>query len=408
MNQDIKINKPTILLCWGYTRGGWVEPFEKLKEHFNFVYLYYISEPQKDIRFTTSHVIYWGDFDSPMAILERLKPEKVIFMGICSGYSIALNIACRAAGVTTYICQHGIAQNYQVYRKVEKSSKKFRTQIDKNNLQQPRDIKTKGSSVKFITSVLSKITVTEIAKLFLFLLILQREGKFLAARLLRFRSRMPDYYICYSEKNAEIYFTLDKANPDKFFYIGTPEYDKIFTNTSASSPFAFKYYLLIDQPLASNQYFSVGISTGQMNGFYQKLADFCSNKGSKLVVKLHPENYNDTWLVKNPNIVYVKDDKDIVDLIKGAEGCFGTFSTLLIPAIYFKPTIIFRLLGSAIQEHLIRLKVTSGLDFFSFKPEDIDFNRVCKTGSQCPEFIKDYFYKDDGKATERLAEVLAS
>ena len=112
MTHESAVKKPVILLCWGYHRKGWVEPFEKLSNRFTFVYLFHIVKPENEVNYSSSPAIYWGDFTSPYDILNFVKPEKVVFMGVISGYAIGLNIACKNSGIPTYYLKHGLYQQY--------------------------------------------------------------------------------------------------------------------------------------------------------------------------------------------------------------------------------------------------------------------------------------------------------
>src|SRR5688572_23345988 len=100
--------KPRILLCWGYYRQGWVEVFEKLNDQFDFHYLFWMRKEEEKESYTDCPKYYWTDFKSGGSILRKIKPEKVLFMGVNNLQSVGLLLACKRKRITTYVMQHGI------------------------------------------------------------------------------------------------------------------------------------------------------------------------------------------------------------------------------------------------------------------------------------------------------------
>src|SRR5829696_6367648 len=100
-----KKTKPTILLCWGYHRKGWIEVFERLNDQFNFHYLYWVKKEQEPANHTNCPVHYWSSFGSAKDILVTVKPTKVVFMGSNSLLAIGLIRACAARNIPTYTMQ---------------------------------------------------------------------------------------------------------------------------------------------------------------------------------------------------------------------------------------------------------------------------------------------------------------
>ncbi|HYH13920.1 MAG TPA: hypothetical protein VD794_01785, partial [Flavisolibacter sp.] len=81
-------------------------------------------------------------------------------------------------------------------------------------------------------------------------------------------------------------------------------------------------------------------------------------------------------------------------------------STLLIPAVYYKKTILFKLSDSDFQADLQKKGMVQVFDFHQFLPQEIKFDSFVKQETKVNEFIENYFYKADGKASERLSNIL--
>src|SRR5690606_4783629 len=56
--------------------------------------------------------IYWSEFKSAQQLLNKLHPDKVVFLYIESYNHVVLNLACREAGVPTFMLEHGLRADY--------------------------------------------------------------------------------------------------------------------------------------------------------------------------------------------------------------------------------------------------------------------------------------------------------
>lgn len=395
---------PTILLCWGYHRSSWIEPFERLKGHFRFTYIFYRNRQEEEERLTADPVLYWQDYADADQILDAVRPEKIVFMSLTSGYPIALNMAAQSRGIPTYILQHGVFGFYADERASESRS----TALHKTRGAETASITgLKSSSFGFLIRSMRLADLTAVPRMALFFLILRQCGYVAACKQVRFRQRLPTGYICFTERNGTIYRELDYAGPDRIHVIGIPEYDRFFR--SASTPEEptdeAPYYLLIDQPLAENSWGTPTVSREEMVRFYGKLIAYCRSQNARLKIKLHPESYGCAWLPENDGVQWIR-DADVVSLIRGAKACFGMFSTLVLPAALLKPLCLFDVKPSSIVSDLGRRGLATVLDFFQFEPSDIRFGQTGHSGPDVPRFVEDYFFKLDGRSTDRLAEVL--
>ncbi len=394
----MKKERKTILLNWGYHRKSWVAPFNALREAFDFVYLSNIHPSLDKECYVEEPRIYWSEFGNANEILDRVSPDKVVFMALESGLGIALNTAAKKRGIPTYILQHGLYTTYEDYRAREEIWKKKDTKTVVPQTKQEFSF----SSLKFL---LASCTVSDLFKLFKFpwyLYLSKKEGTYYAAKNAVFPGRKPDKYICYTHKNATIHRELDRVPEHRLVYIGNPELDT-YLIPSPSPKSDRPYFLHIDQALAENSFGEETVSIEAMQRFYSKINQYCKTNGAKLKIKLHPESYRSQWLPADPNIEWIRDTEDMPTLIQHARGCFGFYSTLVLPAIFWNPTVLFKSSDSDLQEVAVGMGVVQLLDLYTFEPGDIRFD---KGPGRSKAFIDSYFHAEDGKSLDRLKNVL--
>lgn len=394
------MNKPIVLLNWAYYRDDWITPFERMKNEFNFKFISYANSSNKKEGFPFDQ-LFWNDYNSAIELIEKIKPEKIVFMSIDSGYSIALNAVAKSRGIKTIVLQHGLFHDYSFYRKMEIRNKNHG--ISKSD---PAFVTKKSHTIQFIVRSVS-LSPFKLFSISLYLIFARLKGVNWTLMNLNISTFKANEYFCYTRFNGRVYIQRDQVKNEQIIEIGNPAYDSFFFKKYKVSKTSEKYYLLIDQPFAENPFNNFGVTRDDMNRFYMKLNVFCKKNDAKLIIKLHPESYSSDFLIEDQNIQYVRKG-NIEELVLNSEGSFGTFSNLIIPAIYFKPCILFKLpeLISETQEDLINLGVVGSLDFFEFNPADILFSSLDVSKRHSKEFIQKYLYKADGKSIKRLSNSL--
>jgi hypothetical protein len=393
---DLNQNKPRVLFNFGYHRKGWIAPIEKLRADVEIIYLFFLEQSLETARHTSERVVYWNDFSSAQHLLDTVRPDKIVFMSIDSGLSILLNYSARKRKIPTYLLQHGTYSNYADYRARERKAR----HVGRVASERPA---TKFRTSKFYQASVSLMDVPALMLFPLHNYLLKRESRRFADRWVRFKARMPDFYICYSEQNALIHRETDKPPRSKFRYIGNPELDEYFQFTEHNRP-THNYFLLIDQPFADNKYGEHICTRTQMIAHYHSLSSYCNAREARLIVKLHPESYDSEWLPDNDNITWIRDTNELPGLILGARGCFGYFSTLLMPAIYFNRCILFKVSDNEMQVDAEKLGLIQLIDFFTYTISEFDWEIVSK--AQLDVFVQKYLLLADGKSVDRLREII--
>jgi len=394
--------RPRVLLCWGYYRKGWIAPFEQLNREFDFHYLFHLSREEEECSHTNRPRHYWNDFQTAEEALDTIKPDRLVFMSLSGLRPIALNMAARRRAIPTFVIQHGYFRTLENYLSLPTS---------RTNTAAQTKVSTQASSpsraVRFMLRSNGLEEPMDSMRAIAMLLHSRRSGYYRSQLRFRFRGRMPDRYITYSEATSEIHRQLDDAPCSSIIPIGIPEFDPIFRLLASSHGDEGDTVLLIDSPNAENRY---GVTTTTIEDkarFLAGLSGRLEARGYSLTVKLHPETYGAGWLPLAPNIEYVQ-DRDVGPLIRGAHACLGFDSTLVIPAIIGRPTMLFELGEST----LIRDARESGLAIvvrgLECSDDQLDalLDAEERPAEQLERFSRRFAHSADGKATERLASAL--
>jgi hypothetical protein len=395
------MEKPIMLVYWDYRRRDLLAPFQKLAADFEWHFIFFRSNAADTAAATLPFKIwYWGDFRSPYQLLDVIRPHKVIFAELCNINATSLNIACKNRGIQTLLLDHGLKLPYDYYLSFEKSGE-----------QQPAPV-TSGMSLAsmprlhlprlhtlmfYLSSARLRNAASWPVMLYYLLRVMRKKSERVYTEV-KFPLRNADRYLLFSSQNLAYYQVRDGVSEQDVHYVGNPYFDDLVQTGAGQG--AQPYYLLLDDGNVE----CFGISAIQKCGFINRLNAFCRGRGARLYVKLHPYDYRRNDLPQDANIVYYR-ECGLRELISGAQGCFGISSTLVLPLLPAGRIILFRLPNCGIQD-VLEPYGTPFLDFMNFRPEDIDFERMAMPQEQRQVFVNRFLYKNDGRATERLREVL--
>jgi hypothetical protein len=384
------------IVYWDYRRKDQLLPFEKLSNDYEWYYIYFRYREDDPVA-SLENRVYWSDYASPYALLLAIKPDGIIFSDLSSSYAIALNIAGKNKGIRTFLLEHGIKLDYDYYLTAEANNKFYL----RNPAKPPE---SKGEKVNSLLFYLRSFKLKNLKFLYKFirlplqLALIKSDKAFVYSK---FSLRCPDLYLLFSRQNFSYYQYRDGISPDSVIYFGNPYLDDFIQELdTANHREDIPYYLLLDD----GQIEIFGITAAQKNEFFRKLNEFCRNKGSRLLIKLHPFDYGRKDLYQHENITYFE-SANIAELIGGAAGCFAISTSLMFPLIIAGRAIIFKVAGSTVQDVLAEFGVRF-LDYLNFSPDDIDFSAFQIKNEVREAFIEQFLYKNDGKALDRLKKIL--
>ena len=384
---------PRFLLCWGYHRAGWIQPFEELRDRMDISYLFLRHAEDEEGCLTDAPRYYWSDFANAREVLEALHPDGIVFMALDGAWSIALNAVARRHRIPTFIVQHGHVESADDGDRVTTAAALSR-----------------GSpvpAVRFAASSLGIRGASTMVRLLRFMVDARLHGSQAAMSRHRFLARMPDHYVALSPESAQAIYRLDNPSPSRISCIGLPEYDLIFREVSLEVPDDGPV-LLLDSPNAENRWGVTTTTTLEKAAFLWSMSGAASGLGRKLRVKLHPESYGADWLPELPNATYLRDASLPAEL-NAASLCIAFDSTLAIAAVWLRPTVLVRLRPSRIVD--VAAETSAALVVASMADIDPTTLRGCSEAfrDSLPhreEFVFRLAHKVDGRAVERLGDLL--
>ncbi|MEM6813972.1 MAG: hypothetical protein AAF600_06210 [Bacteroidota bacterium] len=330
-----------VLVNFNYSRKQWVSLLLPLFDHFEVHWIRYISKSEDEYQHISSHFYhYWGEYKDSNQILSNINPDFCIVMDNKAPLTIALIYQCKKKGIPVVLLHHGIVLTVKDMYVLE--SNVFDNAEHVSDIKRIKNEKN-FNTIKFVFRSLNLRFFHP--RIILFLLLVKIKGPKLAAFLVKDKIRIPTAYLCSSDQNAINQSELDGNISERLYLIGNPELDLVVNEyygiDERSMP--VNYWLHIDQPLSGGDLSEKFISEKDHQSIYKTLSELASSYKAKLYIKLHPGNYSGTNLPVDSNIVWLKEVKNLTQLIKGAKVCTGFFSNLLLPCIAFRPTILIKL-----------------------------------------------------------------
>lgn len=388
-----------ILLNWYYHRYDLTDYLLGFAGELELVFLFRHFPDGKEPAYMRNRpgvsVIYWGQYATPYALLQQVKPDLVVFADLESFNQIALNIAARNRGISTCVLQHGFRGAFEVDEALDVAGQAAELRFSSTSLW----------SFRFLFSALRPRNLPALPKLAAF--VYARKRGELTAALYRhqFELRRADHYIEFSEHNTGYHRRRDGVPPERFILTGNPVLDEYFQyfNTHRS-PGPEPYCLLIDCPYGEANFIQdYGIGLEEKNAYLRRLADWAHRNGCSLKVKLHPLSYNNDRLYEEERLTYYR-DADLKPLVAGAAVVFFVHFSSLAPAILAcRPAIYFH---AGIEGHarVFRELGVTCLDLFSF---DATTDELSGQAVQVAEDqLAPYLYRTDGQAAARVKEAL--
>jgi hypothetical protein len=385
-----------LLLCWGYHRAGWIQPFENLRETFDVHYLFHRTRDEEEGCLTDAPRWYWMDFGNADDLIDVVQPDRIVFMALDGAWVIALNSAARRRGIPTFIVQHGHFDH--------------QSDLQASVSLSPVAALSRGNPLPALRFAAASFGFRRFRTLLRVLRLMQsarREGAPEAMSKHVFEERLPDVYVALSPESAKLHLLVDGVSEDRIACIGIPEYDSIYRQVSMRIP-DHGSLLLLDSPNSENRWDSTTMSIDEKAGFLRSLDVLAEGMDRQLRVKLHPETYTAAWLPVLRAGVYLR-DADLIRELEGASVCVGFDSTLLIPAVWLRPTVMVALrpsvLASVASETGAAL-VVSSVDGVSNEVLTEALARHGAAEAKRAEFSRRLATTTNGTAVEALGRIL--
>lgn len=380
-----------------------------------YVLLWYEKKPlsplpveQYPIRF--SKIIYWADFTTPQQIINRIKPDKIVFFEIIDLRQIALIVCARANNISTFYLEHGAAgdKNTAISRWNELTIKEYKIPylID-------RFRRNFGSMVKsklFYYSVFKGFSSLKSYLKYLALPVKMLSG--LPNKILsqtHFRERVPKYSIVFNRINWEQYALYTGIEEKDALLTGVPFFDKFYRPELD----IVNHVVFIDHPYLEEKMLN------WTPEYHKKLADtlfsFAKKRQIKVYIKLHPRSDLSRWKSYSfdPDYVEILQMGDYTELYLKSKLILGYSSSLINGFLCARKNVVLVGWHPVAQIQGMDFSKT-GLCYCSLSLSDLDQkfeywsenNLSLKNAVAYEAFLKDCNYPFDGNAEKRVIEAI--
>lgn len=214
----------------------------------------------------------------------------------------------------------------------------------------------------------------------------------------------------FSPEDRKFFIDCDGYSFNQVRIVGQPFLDSLYqklqqkkSNVGQSEP----YFLLISQPFVEDMH--EGWTAKRRASLIKSCARAAHDQGYKLVVKLHPrENRQDYTAIQKttPGLIIAEDQAVLDDLVLGARGVLGFFSTALSMAVVtHKPLGILRFSQESFLIDYVGLGVGVSIggakDLSHFMKRAIAGD-IGTTSAQRKKYIDHHLGYFDGKSIDRI------
>ncbi len=382
----------------------------------DFYFLYYTSaiEETNNAYKKMGKAIYWAGFEDTFDLLHSIKPIKVIFLYIESYNHVVLNLACRQAGIATYHLEHGLRADYVVgfdpiFSPSPKISNWKRIKDYMNVLLQ---LKARVRSRRFLLNSVKKLSPDDAEFINHFIHIRRQHNYLETFRQIKSPKRNPDTYISFSPKVFEIHQHFDGlTEAQDVHFIGVPYFDNLACVKPEHSE---KCILFIDQPLVEHHLLKWTENHRQQT--LANLCQLCKKYSYKLLVKSHPKQAIQHWA--NPafkDVIEFVNNEQLPKIAGKVKIVMGFYSTLLMPFAVMPHVLLLTLENHPIGKlNVSKSFIDAGvahpvydLDELPWALEHVEQLHQQQVPNK-KKFEEEWLYKFDGKAGERLRDILLS
>lgn len=355
------------------------------------------------------NILIWKKFRTPSDLIRKLKPDRILFFEIIDFWQIPLIITAHRLRVASFFIEHGVGNSVEVvvnrFREIPPMHIRFKNYFKRLSSGIGRILHNRI----FFLSACPYLPGHQLGKYLRLPIYYKRFTPIQALSKLKFRNRTPHYAILFNRNNIPPFLLYNEIEPENIITEGVPFYDKYFVPVLSASNHIF----FIEHP-----YLEEGI-LGWTPEFHEKLARtlerFAKTHNIPIIIKLHPRSNIDNWLKYklDKDLIIIKQKEDVLKDMLEASLILGYSSTMMNILIGCKKNVV--LLGWHPQPQIFGDDYSrTGLCHVSFDMSELEtyyeewiLNN--KTGSSVhafDEFLKEYNFPFDGKATQRTIKTI--
>ncbi|WP_439880213.1 polysialyltransferase family glycosyltransferase [Pontibacter sp. MBLB2868] len=396
-----------ILVVGNYNREDFVNLFIACNSYCKLYFLEFSSQKEINNKYHSlfGKAIFWGDYKDAFELIDKTKPSKIVFFFIESYHHVALRLACKVRNLETFLIDHGL-RDLNINIRLEPFLLPQKESIYNIYYKRATQFYSRFRARLFIINT-TKLLPGEEADFFrAFVKIRRRKSFWETYKIIPSPLRTADSYIAFSPKTYEVHRILDYLPADQqVHFIGIP----IFDHLSSLEPVVLeKNILFIDQGLAERGIF--GWTQAKYDQFIKQLVTIAAKYGFNLHLKPHPRQ-----IPPSHNNIRLVNDEDMLHLIPKTPIVLGFASTYLLPLIAQQHTTVITLENHPIGKlNVSKSFIDVGVAHPVYDLEELHTllpNIDELHQKQLPnkaKFTEEWMYKFDGKAGERLRDILLS
>jgi Alpha-2,8-polysialyltransferase (POLYST) len=365
--------------------------------------------------FSIGKVIFWSEYRDAFQLLERIKPDKLIFVLLDNYYHLALFTAAKKKGIPVSYVDHGIRFEEEI-----KNAEQFEAPLHSGFRARIKKMYPLVA-ISFMRNSFFRNTSRQIDKherRKLRILFFSRGQQAYASFMKAFGSQViPDHFILYSPETWKFYkkfFSVpDNANI-KITYTGIPSLD-LFSGYNFSDWGNRKSVLFIDQPLHEQKV--LGWTKIKKYEFFIQLAERIMQSGYGLIIKPHPWNEDIYARLQTEHGVQVLRDGMEKYILESSVAFIGSFnSTLLLPFCAMDDVVTF-----CMENHPLSLNppLSAGITKYKTAVEiknmeqlshllDEGYFNLAQKRNHIPHFINEALFAFDGRSSQRMEMAILS
>ncbi len=408
------MKKGTVIIVGDYNRTDFLYIAQIIHQYYDIYFLEYThkaeitSEQYKEY----GQSVFWGQYKNALAMIDQIKPNMVLFYFIESFNHVALNVACKFAGVKTFHIEHGI-RNYEVLEAnlnqiIENEKPSIGSFVNKLN-----NLKSRIKNRLFFQRTVRALPKPYKCFLEQYFQVRSSKSVFETFKEINNPLRVADTYISFSPKIFEFHQKSDYL-PQGYpvHFIGCPSFDYLAEVIDGQS--GGTNILFIDNAFETQHLF--GWDESNKIKFLSQLVNFAVAHNKQLYIKPHPYTVPKVYEAakQNKRVTFIGSHKSFIESIIDTQVVIGFYSTLLMPLMALKNTVCFSL-----EMHPLKLKkepsaflVNTGATKRIATWEELknafdQLDQIHNDQKQVKnKFLKNWLYKFDGQSTERLKSVL--
>ena len=367
-----------------------------------------VSAEQLPIAF--NEIYYWNQFLTPAALLRKIQPDRIVFFEIIDLRQIALNIVASHKKIPTFYLEHGAAGDREtaLIRYDEKGFRDHKLPYLLTRIQ-----------TGLIDAIRAKLFYYSVFKGFHtfqsywkyfslpFRMLVDGSNKVLHKNI--FRERVPMKAIVFNKSNYEEFALYTGLSETDVLLTGVPFFDHYYSN----DPSIKDYVVYIDHP-----YLEEGIldwTAEHHKRIAEALFVFAEQKKTMLYIKLHPRSDRKIWesYKYDKTKVQILQFGDFMDLYLHAKLILGFSSSLITGFLCARKNVL--LLGWHPVPHIFCFDFSkTSLCHVSLYYTELNSKYECWVAHNLAEeneaayhqFLREFNYPFDGKATERVIKAI--